>query len=577
MTVQEKENGGRPSLFQRQLEQSALRQIVLLVVVGCILFCVSLFGLNYLNQQLTTNEHLDFLEERFCRVYDSTAQYLLDDATQEIFVSALQSNGSTSELSYAISKQNATSEVRFNLILSTVDQTIVYSSFAAEALNLHRTEYNKIVSANTLGYQGELYYAVYYLTGSYSDYVISTPVYQGDTLLGVATIYLDGSEWGGILSEYQYDCILTTQKGNIIYCSRESLLPDRNTNTFRGLESLGDSIDTSQYHVEVSSALDGAVMIYSFLYAPGNTIYLTVGLLTIVCLGAIWFTMFLRLSKSIAAKTGTSVEALVDELRIIRQGDNTHVIHLDTGDEFEEIAKQVNRMVSSINELNQHNTDLLQLNSLIEMRNLQAQINPHFIYNTLENIKYITCTDPELAADLIQRFTNILRYSIDNTRQDVHLSQDIRYIRDYVEIQRTRFGARFTCTMDIAPDCYPCRVPKLLLQPLLENSIKYGFQHRMELAVGVRGYRQGDYLILTIEDNGPGLEPQAMAELQSRIVQETISTTHNGLQNLCRRILLEYGASSGLYIDSQPGQSFTVTAKLLQEEGAYVSDSTGGG
>ncbi len=571
------QNQGSTSLFQRQLEQSALRKIVLLVVVGCILFCASLFGLNYLNQQLISNEHLDFLEESFCRIYDETADYLLADVTQEILVSALLANGPANELAYSISKQNATSEVRFNLILSTVDQKVVYSTFSTEAMNLHRTAYNKIVAANTLNGQGELYKSVYYLTGSYSEYVISTPVYQGEKLLGTATIYLDGSEWGAILSEYQYDCILTNQKGSIIYCSRESLLPDRNTNTFRGLESLGDGIETDQYHVGVSSTLDGEVMVYSFLYTPENTIYITVGLLTIVCLGAIWFTLFLRLSQSIAAKTGTSVEALVDELRVIRQGDNTHVISLDTGDEFEEIAKQINRMVSSINELNQHNTELLQLNSLIEMRNLQAQINPHFIYNTLENIKYITCTDPELAAELIQRFTNILRYSIDNTRQDVPLGEDINYIQDYLEIQRTRFGARFACTMDMTPDCYPCRVPKLLLQPLLENSIKYGFQHRMELTVKVRGYRQGDYLILTIEDNGPGLEPQAMAELQHRIVQETISTTHNGLQNLCRRIILEYGASSGLYIDSVPGESFAVTAKLRQEEGDYVSGSTGGG
>lgn len=124
------------------------------------------------------------------------------------------------------------------------------------------------------------------------------------------------------------------------------------------------------------------------------------------------------------------------EIRILRYEDNKHVIQLQTGDEFEEIATQINKMVKSINDLNKRNTDLIQLNSMIEMRNLQMQINPHFIYNTLDNIKYLILEEPRKAMYLLERFTHILRYSINNTKEDVALAEDMGYIEDYLLIQK---------------------------------------------------------------------------------------------------------------------------------------------
>ena len=143
------------------------------------------------------------------------------------------------------------------------------------------------------------------------------------------------------------------------------------------------------------------MFLYSFIYYPKNVLYLTIGILTIVFLGVIWFIMTLRLSKLMAEKNARSVGMLADEMRIIRHGDSGHVIEIHTGDEFEEIASQINRMVKSINDLNTRNTDLIRLNSMIEISNLQTQINPHFIYNTLDTIKYLIMSEPDKAAHLI--------------------------------------------------------------------------------------------------------------------------------------------------------------------------------
>ena len=163
---------------------------------------------------------------------------------------------------------------------------------------------------------------------------------------------------------------------------------------------------------------------------------------------------------------------LIGELRTVQKGNPDHAVKLETGDEFEEIAGQINKMLISINELNKKNLDLVNINNRMEIQNLQAQINPHFIYNTLDNIRYLIIQDAKRADDLIERFTHILRYSIDNRKNRTMLSEDMEYIEDYLIIQKTRFGDRFQYTVEIGEECYPVVIPKLLLQPMIENSLE---------------------------------------------------------------------------------------------------------
>ncbi|HBR34246.1 MAG TPA: two-component sensor histidine kinase, partial [Firmicutes bacterium] len=400
--------------------------------------------------------------------------------------------------------------------------------------------------------------------GDRSECVYAKPLYQEGELVGIVTVYLNGHDWGNLFSEYQYDCIITDLDGAIIYYTKNVFLPERNTNKYKAQPAKGlITVQDNRYRIRTRVLTDQNAILYSLVYSPGNALAIIVGVVTITILGGIWLVMFRKLSQMMAEKSAQSVDALVREIRILRHEDNEHIIQIDTEDEFEEIATQINKMVKSINDLNTRNTDLIKLNSMIEMRNLQTQINPHFIYNTLDNIKYLILEDPKKAAHLLEKFTHILRYSINNTKKEVSLAEDIGYIEDYLYIQKTRFGERFKCSMEIEPECGKCTIPKLLLQPLIENSIKYGFQKKMELSIEIRCWRQDDFLLMRVQDDGPGVSLETLAALRSMIVSEEIKTEHNGLQNLCRRIILKYGNGCGLFIDSEEGKSFTVTAKLL--------------
>ena len=357
-------------------------------------------------------EHIEFLSSTFQTAYYATDSYLNDTENNSVFTKCIEDGTDGSEVHYSLSKYNVDSPIRLNLILADRDRNIVYTSYGADDMNLHRIAFNGIVCDNAAENGPDLYHTVYYFTGDTSEYVFSKPLYRGGELIGFVGAYLNGHDWARLLSDYQYDNIITTANGDIIFCSREGFLPERNTNKFRN-ESQERMVflHGNRYLLSSHFMKDEGVFLYSFIYYPKNVLYLTIGILTIVFLGVIWFIMTLRLSKLMAEKNARSVGMLADEMRIIRHGDSGHVIEIHTGDEFEEIASQINRMVKSINDLNTRNTDLIRLNSMIEISNLQTQINPHFIYNTLDTIKYLIMSEPDKAAHLIEKFTHILRYS----------------------------------------------------------------------------------------------------------------------------------------------------------------------
>lgn len=555
------------TIFQKQLEKAATRNIVFLVFIGCIFFSAAIFGINYLNTRFNVQEHIEFLTSTFQTAYHATDTYLNDAENDSIFTRCIENRTDGSEVRYSLSKYNVDSPIRLNLILTDSNHNIVYTSYGNDDMNLHRIAFNGIVCDNTVKNEPGLYHTVYYFTGDTSEYVFSRPLYRDGQLIGFAGAYLNGHDWARLFSNYQYDSIITTANGDIIFCSREGFLPERNTNKFRNEEQQRlVFLHGNRYLLSSHFLKDEGVTIYSFIYYPKNVLYLAIGILTIVFLGVIWFIMTQKLSKLMAEKNARSVGILADEMRIIRHGDSSHIIEIHTGDEFEEIASQINRMVKSINELNTRNTDLIRLNSMIEISNLQTQINPHFIYNTLDTIKYLIMSEPDKAAHLIEKFTHILRYSINNTKQDVLLQEDMRYIEDYLYIQKTRFGDRFLCKTAIAGECMRYDVPKLLLQPLIENSIKYGFKKRMEIRVTICGRCEGDYLYLSVEDNGPGVPRATLETLRAMLRSEELKTEHNGLQNLARRIVLEYGDNSEMTIDSREGEYFRVDIRLKNKE-----------
>jgi len=115
------------------------------------------------------------------------------------------------------------------------------------------------------------------------------------------------------------------------------------------------------------------------------------------------------------------------------------------------------------------------------------------------------------------------------------------------------------------PECSGCIVPKMLLQPMIENSIKYGFQKKMELNIQIRGYMDGNMLVIHVLDDGLGMEPQRAKELERQLKEHDNSSSSIGLCNLSRRLYLQYGENSGILIRNREGIGLEVTVQIEQK------------
>lgn len=551
----------KKSRFQQELERSVSHRLAASIVWGCLLFCFAIAVVSTLNQDARADDHLTGIADTFHQVYTDTRAFLLSPEHTELFLSDRRREQDS--LRYLVSQYNVSALVEIQLILTDPEGGVRFTTFSEREMNLHRQEFARIAAANAHDRMRPVYTTVYHFRANSSEYVMIHPLYREDEYMGAVAAYLSENDWARLFGRYQYDAILTKPNGDVIACSSSAFLSQKNANKYRPASSARYvRVNGSRYLCSSRSLENGAVLAYSFIYSPTNYGYLFVGMLLILVLGLSWAVLFSRVMHAMTAQMVQSVETLVKEIRIIRKEDPNHIIRIDTGDEIEEIAHQVNKMVRSIQELSQRNMALVEVNSRMEMQNLQAQINPHFIYNTLDNIRYLIPADPRRAQQLIGRFIGILRYSINNTKHSVPVGEDLRYLEDYLVIQSTRFGENFSYEMDIREECMDFIIPKLLLQPLLENSIKYGFQKKASIHVRVRGWCEGEDLCFLVEDNGGGVDGPTLDGLREMLRSEEINIEHNGLQNINRRIRLGYGGDSGLRIDSTEGEGFSVRLRL---------------
>lgn len=209
----------------------------------------------------------------------------------------------------------------------------------------------------------------------------------------------------------------------------------------------------------------------------------------------------------------------------------------------------------------------------LELQFLRSQINPHFIYNTLEVIRSISIINHNREiAEMVKSLAAILRYSIKGG-ESVMLKDELRIIRCYLSIQSIRFGDRFEYSIDVSPEAELLTIPRMCLQPLVENAFVHGLENKLENGkIFISAYINSEELIIVVKDNGAGLSVEKRDEL-NRMVQSSIKDMDSniegvGLVNVARRIQIARGNEFGMQIDGAPEAGMSVTFKLpVRKEG----------
>ncbi|GGG22792.1 sensor histidine kinase [Paenibacillus abyssi] len=272
----------------------------------------------------------------------------------------------------------------------------------------------------------------------------------------------------------------------------------------------------------------------------------------------------------VARLSGRKMKRIVTLVRSFQEGNFQKRIRFSGNDEFVQIAEAFNNMAANIQELiNSVYVQGIQKKQA-ELEALQAQINPHFLYNTLSTISSLAnLGETKKVTEMVRGLSKFYRLSLNQGQVYIPLEKELEQVGTYLDIQRVKYADAFTVQYDVEQDIMDAPVIKLILQPFVENIFKHAW-FGDTIAIRITGIRLGDRIELKVIDNGIGMKPETV----SRMLSHAGDSDGYGLKNVEERIKLRYGDEYGIHIASIYGGGTTVQI-LLPMDGASGQDDHG--
>lgn len=261
-------------------------------------------------------------------------------------------------------------------------------------------------------------------------------------------------------------------------------------------------------------------------------------LVLVAIIGVLAMTLVVLMSTGLSANLVKSVNYVTGRMKQARNGDLSVRAEKDKAmpAEIETIADAFNDMMKKLNVA-------LTKQQEAQIAALEAQINPHFLYNTLDTINWMAIDKDEYdISNAISALANILRYAIVNSNGEVTIRDEMEWLRKYIYLQQYRVKNSFSYNAFVEPDAQAAIVHKLLLQPFIENAIKHGFTPDQEDAsLSVYVGCKDNFLQISIEDNGKGMAPDIIEKINSRDFETLKGNTNIGISNVVTRLEMYYG------------------------------------
>ena len=282
------------------------------------------------------------------------------------------------------------------------------------------------------------------------------------------------------------------------------------------------------------------------------------------------FLLALVLALLLAAYLTKPISLLNNRLHRIADNDFSYDPEIEkAGGELGQIGHTVNEMTMSIENLLQTTEQSYEQRRKIEIQLLQSQVNPHFLYNTLDSIRWMAVIQKSPGIESMTRsLSNLLKNIAKGTQDKITLEEELALLHDYVEIQSVRYMEAFTFYDTVPKELYRYRIIKLTLQPLVENAIFHGIEPTGENGtITVTGREEGGDLVLCVTDDGAGIPPDILPTLLSEERPRSHASLNGiGVCNVHKRLQMLYGEAYGLTIESEPGVGTCVTVRVPKEE-----------
>ena len=287
----------------------------------------------------------------------------------------------------------------------------------------------------------------------------------------------------------------------------------------------------------------------------------------------------LGVSNNITAR----LKLLMDRIGVLSSGDFSSRMTIDGADEISRISEQFDVMRVSIHRLMQaeqrsyqerleaeRNQKELMMNQRdMEYQALRAQINPHYLFNTLESIRMSLLLDQEReGARILRIFADTMRRYMEADRMTATLEEELLYLHYYIEIQAFRMGDRLEFVEHVDDGLLDEEIPCLILQPLVENAIDHGVDPKVsggKVVLDIR--REMGWMVVQVRDDGVGMDEERLRQVQRQLESPTMGGRHLGLRNINRRLVLLFGEVGSLHIESGEDRGTTITVRFVISNG----------
>ena len=400
--------------------------------------------------------------------------------------------------------------------------------------------------------------------------------------IGYVMIYLRESVIFNTFGEAELfsngELLIINDMGNIISCRDKAVLGSQNPFTTPEIISSVSAedfktlnIDGSMYYVTFRAVEGTSWRLFSYIPAmeyDKDILWLRFWLWLIILIACL-----LSVAVSLAISNGISrpVRDLSRKMLKIGDGDFSVTSTYASKDEIGVLSLHFNMMVEQVKQLIRKVYQEELLKQKAELKSLRMQINPHFLYNSLESINWMARIRgvPEIGK-MVKALGDLMRASISG-EDFITVEEEIRNINNYLTIQKFRYGEKVKVDFEIDPEIRKIKIPKLILQPVVENAIVHGIEKKVgNGSILITGKKLAGKIQLRVEDDGIGMEEEQASTIltnNDQIISE--GHTHIGLQNVDRRIRMYYGEENPVTITSKPGEGTSVTICIpMQENGA---------
>lgn len=274
----------------------------------------------------------------------------------------------------------------------------------------------------------------------------------------------------------------------------------------------------------------------------------------------------LLISNMLSRAITRPLRQLTESMSMVEKGQFDRAnVDVTMENEIGSLGKSYNLMTERIHTLMEENVYEQKQKRKSELRALQAQINPHFLYNTLDSIIWMSeAGQNDEVVEMTAALAKLLRQSISNDNEQVELLQEMEYVRNYLTIQKMRYQDKLEYSIEIEPAVRHVMTVKLVLQPIVENAIYHGIKYKgSKGTLRIRAYAEGDDVCITVSDDGIGMEEAALKNI---FTESKKSRKQNGVgvPNVQKRLKLYYGEEYGITYESKPGVGTKALIRIPQ-------------